>query len=114
MANSEPPDATCNPQSDSVTTAMSNDNIGTLAAESKDVAKACPSTFQVAETTTEGMEVYNLGGLSKERIEDPGRCIAPAQPSLRSLIHVVSTETPKARMKNPCLSPQEMGTSPLN
>jgi len=56
MTNSEPPDAACNPQSDSVTTAISNDSIGALAAESKDVEKVHPSTCQVAETTTEGME----------------------------------------------------------
>jgi len=84
MTTFEPPDATCNPESGSVTTAVLKDNIEPLPAESKDVA----------ETTTEGMEVDTLGGLNEERIENLGRCIAPAQPSLRSLIKVISIETP--------------------
>ena len=86
MTTFEPPDATCNPESGSVTIVVLNDNINTLAAESKDVVKARPSTCQVAETATEGVEVGTPGGLSKERGKDSVRYIAPAQPSLRSLI----------------------------
>ena len=78
MTTFEPPDQTCNPESGSVTTAVLNDNIEILTARSKGVAKACPSTCQVAETTAEGREVDNLGGLSKERIKDLGRYITPA------------------------------------
>ena len=62
-----------NPESDSVTTVVLNDNIEVLSAESKDMARVCPSMYQVAETTTEGMEVGNLGSLSKERVRDLGR-----------------------------------------
>ena len=77
-----------------MTTAVLNDNIETLAAESKDLAEAYLSTCQVAETTTDRTEVDSLGGLSKERIEGLGRCVAPPQSSLRLLIQVVSTEIP--------------------
>ena len=78
MTTFEPPDTTHNPESGSTRIAAPNDNVETLPAESKNVVKACPSTCQVAETTVEGMEVDNLGGPSSERIEDLGRCIAPA------------------------------------
>ena len=75
-----------------------NNNIETLIAEPKSAAEACPSTCQMAETTTEEMEVGNLGSLSKARIEDLGRCVASPQSSLRPLIKVVSTETTWTRM----------------
>ena len=94
MITFEPPSTTCNSESGLVTTTVLDDNVETLSAKPKDMAGACPSTCQVAESMTKGMEVDNLGGLSKERIEDLGRCIALAQPYLYSLIQVVSTEIP--------------------
>ena len=90
----ESPGTTCNPESGSTTTVALNDNIEILTVESQDMAEACPSTCQMAETTTEEMEVGNLGGPSKERTEDLGRCVAPPQSSLRPLIQVVSTGIP--------------------
>ena len=93
MTTFEPPDVTCSPESSSVTATAVNDNIKSLATKFKDMAEACPSVYRVAETTTEGVKVDNYGG-PNERIEDPGRYIAPAQSSLRSLAQVVSTKTP--------------------
>jgi hypothetical protein len=114
MTTLELPGPTCNPESDSVAIAVLNDTVETSTAEFKNVTEVCSSMCQVVETTAEGMEVDNLGGLSKERVDDLERCIAPDQPSLRSLIYVVSAETPWARVGDPCLSPWGMRTGPLD